>query len=80
MNEEFENELDDDLRPEYDFANMTGGVRGKYVDRYRSGTNVVLLEPDIAAAFPTAESVNEALRMLLNIAQRHQENQPASVE
>ena len=80
MNEEFENELDDDLRPEYDFANMTDGVRGKYVDRYRSGTNVVLLEPDIAAAFPTAESVNEALRMLLNIAQRHQQNQPASVE
>jgi hypothetical protein len=80
MNKEFENELDDDLRPEYDFANMTGGVRGKYVDRYRSGTNVVLLEPDIAAAFPTAESVNDALRMLLNIAQRHQQNQPASVE
>ena len=80
MNEEFENELDDDLRPEYDFANMTDGVRGKYVDRYRSGTNVVLLEPDIAAAFPTAESVNEALRMLLNIAQRHQQNQPALVE
>lgn len=80
MNKEFENELDDDLRPEYDFANMTGGVRGKYVDRYRSGTNVVLLEPDIAAAFPTAESVNDALRMLLNIAQRHQQNQPVSVE
>ena len=80
MNEEFENELDDDLRPEYDFANMTGGVRGKYVDRYRSGTNIVLLEPDIAAAFPTAESVNEALRMLLNIAERHQKNQPVSVE
>ena len=80
MNEEFENELDDDLRPEYDFANMASGVRGKYVERYRSGTNVVLLEPDIAAAFPTAESVNEALRMLLDIAQRHQQNQPASVE
>ena len=82
MNEEFENELDDDLRPEYDFANMTGGVRGKYVDRlsetqregYRSGTNVVLLEPHIAAALPTAESVNEALRILLNIAQRQQKN------
>jgi hypothetical protein len=82
MNKEFENELDDDLRPVYDFANMTGGVRGKYVDslpetqreRYRSGTNVVLLEPDIAAAFPTAESVNDALRMLLNVAQRHQQN------
>ena len=71
MNEEFENELDD-LRPEYDFANMTGGVLGKYVDRYRSGSNVVLLEPDVAEAFPTAESVNEAIRMLINIAQRHQ--------
>ena len=80
MNKAFEDELDDDLRPEYDFANMTGGVRGKYVDRYRSGTNVVLLEPDIAAAFPTAESVNEALRMLLNIAQRHQQDQSVPVE
>ena len=80
MNEEFENELDDDLRPEYDFANMTGGVRRKYVDRYRSGSNVVLLEPDVAEAFPTAESVNEAIRMLINIAQRHQQNQPVSFE
>jgi hypothetical protein len=78
MNEELENELNDDLRPEYDFASMAGGVRGKYVDslsetlreRYRTGTNVVLLEPDVAAAFPTAESVNEALRVL--IADRHQ--------
>jgi hypothetical protein len=66
MNEELENELDDDLRPEYDFANMTGGVRGKYVERYRAGTNIVLLEPDVAAAFPNAESVNTALRELLN--------------
>ena len=80
MNKDFENELEDDLLPNYDFANMTGGVKGKYVDRYRSGTNVILLDPDIADAFPTAESVNEALRMLLNIAQRHQENQPVSVE
>jgi hypothetical protein len=75
MNEELENELDDDLRPEYDFANMTGGVRGKYVERYRAGTNIVLLEPDVAAAFPNAESVNTALRMLLNIAQQSQQNQ-----
>ena len=80
MNKDFEDELEDDLLPNYDFANMTGGVKGKYVDRYRSGTNVILLDPDIADAFPTAESVNEALRMLLNIAQRHQENQPVSVE
>ena len=55
----------DELRPEYDFSQMEGGVRGKYVERYRAGTNLVLLEPDIAAAFPTAASVNEALRSLL---------------
>jgi hypothetical protein len=41
MNEKLENELDDDLRSEYDFANMQGGVRGKYVERYREGTNVI---------------------------------------
>jgi hypothetical protein len=76
MNKDFENELEDDLLPEYDFANMKGGVRGKYVDRYRSGTNIVLLDPDVADAFPTAESVNEALRMLLTIAQRQKQTVP----
>lgn len=55
----------DDLRPEYDFSHMKGGVRGKYVDRYREGTNLVLLDPDVAAAFPDAKAVNEALRLLL---------------
>ena len=55
----------DELRPEYDFSKMAGGVRGKYVERYRAGTNLVLLEPDIAEAFPTTASVNEALRSLL---------------
>ncbi|MBW4581557.1 MAG: hypothetical protein KME42_18455 [Tildeniella nuda ZEHNDER 1965/U140] len=63
-------ELDDELRPEYDFSKMAGGVRGKYVERYRSGTNLVLLDPDVARAFPTDASVNEALRLLLQIAQR----------
>jgi hypothetical protein len=57
---------DDDLRPEYDFASMKGGVRGKYVARLRKGSNLVLLEPDVAAAFPSAEAVNEALRGVLN--------------
>jgi hypothetical protein len=76
MNHEFEDDLNDDLLPEYDFANMTGGVKGKYVDRYRSGTNVVLLDPDVADAFPTAESVNEALRMLMTIAQRQKQTVP----
>ena len=57
---------DDDLRPEYDFASMKGGVRGKYVARLRKGSNLVLLEPEIAAAFPSDDAVNEALRGVLN--------------
>lgn len=73
-------ELEDELRPEYDFSNMTGGVRGKYVERYRTGTNLVLLDPDIAQAFPTDASVNEALRLLLQIAQRQQPNNPVGVD
>jgi len=59
---------EDDLREEYDFEHMAGGVRGKYVERYRAGTNVVVLDPDVAAAFPNSEAVNKALRMLLEIA------------
>jgi len=55
----------DEIRPEYDFS---GGVRGKYADRYRKGTNVVLLDPEIADAFPDSDSVNAALRALLAIA------------
>ena len=57
---------DDDLKPEYDFATMEGGVRGKYVARLRKGSNLVLLEPEVAAAFPSDEAVNEALRGMLN--------------
>jgi hypothetical protein len=60
-----ESEEEDDLRPEYDFSQMKGRVRGKYVQRYREGTNLVLLDPDIAAAFPDAKAVNDALRLLL---------------
>ena len=54
----------DTMRAEYDFR---GGVRGKYVARYRAGTNVVVLDPDVAASFETAESVNRALRALLEV-------------
>ena len=57
---------DDDLKPEYDFGAMKGGVRGKYVARLRKGSNLVLLEPEVAAAFPSADAVNEALRGILN--------------
>jgi hypothetical protein len=74
------NELEDELRPEYDFSKMVGGVKGKYVERYRAGTNLVLLEPDIAKAFPTDASVNEALRLLLQIAQCQQPNNPAGAD
>lgn len=61
-----ESEEEDDLRPEYDFSQMNGGVRGKYVERYRQGTNLVLLDPDVADAFPDAKAVNDALRLLLH--------------
>ena len=63
-------ELEDDMRPEYDFSKMKGGVKGKYVERYRSGTNLVLLDPDVAEAFPTRESVNKALRKVMNSTQQ----------
>jgi hypothetical protein len=56
---------EDDLRPEYDASVLKGGVRGKYLDRYRSGTNLALLAPDVRAAFPTDEAVNQALRSLM---------------
>ena len=55
----------DDILPRYDFS---GGVRGKYAGRYREGTNVVLLEPDVAQRFPDAASVNRALRTLAEVA------------
>lgn len=58
--------LADDLRPEYDFSSMKGGVRGKYVRRMREGTNVVLIEPEVTEAFPTERAVNEALKGVLN--------------
>jgi hypothetical protein len=54
-------EHDAELLPEYD---LSGGVRGKYLDRYRQGTNVVLLDPDVAAKFPDSKAVNDALRSL----------------
>lgn len=56
-----------DVRPEYDFASMKGGIRGKYVTRYRAGTNLVLLDPELAEAFPSDAAVNQALRAVLNM-------------
>jgi hypothetical protein len=64
----------DELRPEYDLLQLKGRVRGKYVERYRAGTNIVLLEPDVAAAFHDAKAVNEALRLLIKVAENQVSN------
>lgn len=68
MNQEIKTPLDDDLCDEYDETSLKNGVRGKYVQRLAAGSNIVRLAPDVAAAFPTEEAVNEALRLLLNVA------------
>jgi len=58
----------DELRREYDLSKLKGGVRGKYISRYRAGTNLVLLSPDVAEYFPDEQSVNKALRALIHAA------------
>ena len=58
----------DDIRPEYNFSSMQGGVRGKYAARFRAGTNLVLLDPEVAEAFPTDAAVNQTLRAVLDMA------------
>jgi hypothetical protein len=70
MNKNKTENLEDEMRPEYDISKLKGRVRGKYVERYRAGSNLVLLESDVQAAFPDAEAVNEALRMLMKVARR----------
>lgn len=58
----------DELRPEYDLAGLLSeGVLGKYARDYREGTNLALLEPEIAQAFPNDDAVNEALRLVLRL-------------
>lgn len=60
--------MDDELRPEYDLPQLLkGGLRGKYADRYKEGTNLVLLAPDVAAVFPDERAVNEALRLVMRL-------------
>ncbi len=68
MKKKLGNDKDDELRPEYDLHELLeGGVRGKYAERYRAGTNLVLLDPDVAKAFPTEQAVNEALRLVIQL-------------
>ena len=61
------NELNDELRPEYDETLLKDGVRGKYAKQYAAGTNIVRLDPDVVAAFPNEKAVNEALRFALKV-------------
>ena len=63
---------DNEMRDHYDF---TGGVRGKYARRYAEGTNVVMLDPDVARVFPNGEAVNETLRAVAQIVQLQERRQ-----
>ena len=65
MNQHVHQNDDDEIRAEYDFSH---GVRGKHYEAYRAGTNVVFLDPDVAQAFADSASVNQALRLLLQLA------------
>ena len=68
MKTKSKSEKAEELRPEYDLGQLLkGGVQGKYADRYREGTNLVLLAPDVAEAFPTEDAVNEALRLVIQL-------------
>lgn len=68
MKKKSEKPSKDELRPEYDPELIRGGVRGKYAARYRRGTNLVLLDPDVAKVFPDERAVNAALRLLITVA------------
>ncbi len=62
------NESDaDDLEPEYPAELIQGGIRGKYAQRNREGSNVVVIDPDVSQTFPTAKAVNDALREYIAI-------------
>ena len=61
--------LDNDMRPEYDLSKLKGGVRGKYYRQAIAGTNLMLIEPELAEVFGDAESVNRALRLLVDTAE-----------
>ncbi|MBI4689139.1 MAG: hypothetical protein HY754_02550 [Nitrospirae bacterium] len=60
----------DEMRKEYKREDLGKGIRGKYYEEYKKGTNLILLSPDVAAAFPDEASVNEALRSLIKIARQ----------
>ena len=64
----------DKLRAEYSRSSLGTGVRGKYLKEYRRGTNLVLLTPEVAKAFPSEKAVNDALTSLIAVARRTARN------
>ena len=70
----------DELRPEYDLSKLKGGVRSKYYRQATAGTNLVLIEPDVANVFPNSESVNRALRLLADTAANATKHQVRKLE
>jgi hypothetical protein len=73
--------MDNELRPEYDLSELLkGGVRGKYADQFREGTNLVLLAPDVAAVFPDEGAVNDALRLVMQLARIPQADRQGVME
>jgi hypothetical protein len=68
MKKKLKNEYQENLRPEYDLKTLLkGAVRGKYVRQYKSSTNLVLLDPDVSKAFTSAQAVNVALRLVIQL-------------
>ena len=59
------NNPDKSIEKEYDLSSLGKGVRGKYIEQYQKGTNVVVIDPDLSKAFPNAKAVNDALRNVL---------------
>ena len=66
---------EDEMLPEYDFS---GGIRGKYTERYARATNLVMLDPDVSEVFPDSESVNRALRSLMSTMRTARTEEPAA--
>lgn len=79
MSERSMSKADPDMRREYRREALGKGVRGKYHARYARGTNLVLLDDEVAKAFPTPEAVNDALLRLLALAQKSATSTPRSV-
>jgi hypothetical protein len=80
MKKKVRTEREDDLRPEYDLRQLLKrGVRGKYLQRYRAGTNLVLLEPDVAQAFSNEQAVNETLRLVIKLTEIREGKNPKRV-